>query len=114
MPALNVVKRAVFIQRIKIMSVKIRDIKELLLDVKQIPLHEDYAEALTIGFNKAIDLQGKRSIGLNRNKLIEIIKEKWNTHEGWVLMADAIIANESKLLEVKPSLILPPISDASK
>lgn len=96
--------------------VKIKEIKGVLLEKREIPLHEDYAEAIAIGFNQCRQEQGQVSIGLNRDKLINKIEDFWREEDFLSelpsqfqlqfqryieKLADEIIAKEHEILEVK-------------
>lgn len=78
-------------------GVKCKDIKGFLVE-KAGYWGDDYRR----GFNLAMDLQGQVSIGLNRKCLIEIISRLYmGSPKEIKLLADAIISEEQKLLEVK-------------
>lgn len=73
------------------------------------------------GWNSAIDLQGYKKIGLNRERLAKLLFKitycqghSWNTYKAkskhsfeYMMLekADAIIRDESTLIEVKPDAI---------
>ncbi len=94
------------------MPVTLKDIKGLLLS-KRFHMEHDSNKLIrncvscdkNDGFNSAIDYQGERKIGLNREKLKKIL-DKFDfsylaTHLGTYEISDAIIAAESEIIEVK-------------
>jgi hypothetical protein len=101
------------------MSVKIKDIKGALVEKKEecnvANRRSDPQFMRGIGFNACRDEQGEVSIGLNREKLAKII-ESWESYKDGIkniasehyytmnslFLADAIIANEHEIIEVKP------------
>lgn len=111
------------------MPVQLKDVEELMIEDNPVPtigyvksMPEEVA--LPTGFNKAIEEQGLRKIGLNGETLAEIVYNDlregffksfhrikdypdWaNADNSWrttaYRMADAIIARESEILEYKP------------
>lgn len=99
------------------MPIKIKDIPNALITKEPID-PDSYGGNYDreMGFNEAIDQQGEVDIGLNRERLAKLLFEKssvlvemgciWSrqgptTKEKYYILADAIIAAESTLLEVK-------------
>lgn len=96
------------------MPVKIKNIGALvekrkipeIIDISGWDNSGDIADAnsdrdLAFGFNNAIEQQGEVEIGLNREKLIQAILKRHPAMYGVETIADAIIAQESTLLERK-------------
>lgn len=96
--------------------VKIKDIEGALKKKKEISEWEDMgARGRIYGFNNAIDQIGEREIGLNREKLIVAIgkslfnnyfhlmepEQAKNSKDTCKTIADAIIAQEKEILEVR-------------
>lgn len=88
------------------MPVNIKDIKGCLID-RKFSDNADTPMSLykVVGYNQAIELQGNREIGINREKLKSIL-DKFQasdlaTHTGTYAICDAIISEEHELLEVK-------------
>lgn len=82
------------------MTVKLKDVKGLLVEKKNEVSHGEWAE----GFNEAIDFQGERSLTLNREKLAKCIESFYNRNlmkdvrdKG---LSDAIIQALPEILEV--------------
>lgn len=86
---------------------KIKDIPNALVEKKNdnrtpYMLTDQWDDDFARAFNQAIDQQGLVKIGLNRERLAEILSNHiYGKKELQYPLADAIIAAESTLLEVK-------------
>lgn len=101
---------------------KLNEIEGLLIKREIIRKPENMLSPVQMGINQAIDQMGERAIGMNREKLAELcyaLRCKINGGKGftgwdvvgkdkshpiyWVCLedADAIIAKESEIIEVK-------------
>lgn len=95
--------------------IKLSEISGLMIDRKILDLPDEDIETFISGFNDAIFTQGQKLIGLNRERLAKTIFEyqmfttrneycKWDdllSKGVWLQEADAIIAAEKELFEVK-------------
>lgn len=91
--------------------VKIKNIKGALVEKRPEnftdPNFQQRVSYEGIGANKVIDQQGEIDISLSREKLANIISNAYRPYAGTEIfnnyeIADAIIAAEKDLLEVKP------------
>lgn len=98
------------------MTIKIKDIEDAV--VEKITSHVDpiffqdeqkylktdeHQRIFGEGFNKGVTAQGEVSLGLNRERLAGIIAKHWEAlHiEPCLELADALIAAEGEIIEVK-------------
>lgn len=82
--------------------VKLFGIPGLMIPEAEISKHELLTPNYENGYNRAIKIQGSKQIGHNRERLASLIyRESLRTVEQSDKLADAIIAQEESLLEVK-------------
>lgn len=99
--------------------VKLREIKGAVVERKEevkislnTPQDQTFISGMAAGFNQALSFQGEVSLTLSRVRLAILLMEviaKYNHHEEnylnagtkFELMADALIAAEGEIIEVK-------------
>lgn len=82
------------------MPVPLKDVKGLLESPPDFRIHgtSEHASAVFSGIKLMLAEYGKRQIGLNREKLADIMLGQYNDRFD---LADAIIAAEAQLIELK-------------
>lgn len=87
------------------MTVKLNEIKNLMIKKETLLPSDDFqTRDIANAINEAIDQQGQVKIGINREKLAEVLSISVYgpmAKDDCLKLADAIIAREAELLEVK-------------